>query len=244
MEDPLTPAQMPLIRPPILFAHRGARAHSPENTLPAFSTALEMGATGLESDVWITADGVAVLDHDGTLGRWGRRRIVDVARAELPPHIPTLEEFYALVGPEVPVSLDIKDPDAIGAVIDAASAAQALAALWAVHEDPDVLAGWRVRHPDLKLINSTHLGRMKSGPERAGSDLRAKGITGINLHGSEWTGGLTALFHRFGLITFGWDAQHEHQISRLLHIGIDGVFSDHVDRLVDAWETRSEATEA
>ncbi|MDQ1372669.1 MAG: glycerophosphoryl diester phosphodiesterase, partial [Actinomycetota bacterium] len=55
----------PLLRPPIGFAHRGARAHAPENTLEAFQLALKLGATGLESDVWLTHDGVPVLDHDG-----------------------------------------------------------------------------------------------------------------------------------------------------------------------------------
>ena len=62
-------------RPPIAFAHRGARAHAPENTLEAFGLALRLGATGLESDVWVTADGEVVLDHDGLVGRRvGRRR--------------------------------------------------------------------------------------------------------------------------------------------------------------------------
>ena len=62
--------------PPIAFAHRGARAHAPENTLGAFTLALRLGATGLESDVWLTADGEAVLDHDGLAGgRLRRRRI-------------------------------------------------------------------------------------------------------------------------------------------------------------------------
>ena len=36
----------------------------PENTIEAFELALRLGASGLESDVWITADGVAVLDAD------------------------------------------------------------------------------------------------------------------------------------------------------------------------------------
>ena len=51
-----------LIDEPIAFAHRGARAHAPENTLEAFALGLRLGATGLESDVWLTADGIAVLD--------------------------------------------------------------------------------------------------------------------------------------------------------------------------------------
>lgn len=49
------------------FAHRGARAYAPENTLEAFALALKLGADGLESDVWLTADGVPVLDHDGSV---------------------------------------------------------------------------------------------------------------------------------------------------------------------------------
>ena len=74
-----------IIAPPYAFAHRGARAHAPENTLEAFTLALRLGATGLESDVWITADGEAVLDHDGIAGgRVRRRAISQVARADLP----------------------------------------------------------------------------------------------------------------------------------------------------------------
>ncbi|HKY78076.1 MAG TPA: glycerophosphodiester phosphodiesterase family protein, partial [Acidimicrobiia bacterium] len=43
----------PLLVPPIGFAHRGARAQAPENTLEAFALALRLGATGLESDAWV-----------------------------------------------------------------------------------------------------------------------------------------------------------------------------------------------
>src|SRR5687768_14179847 len=86
------PTRVPAtLQPPHAFAHRGARAHAPENTLDAFTLALRLGATGLESDVWLTADGEAVLDHDGLVGgRVRRRRIAGARRAELPAHIPTL----------------------------------------------------------------------------------------------------------------------------------------------------------
>ncbi len=75
---------------------------------------------------------------------------------------------------------------------------------------------------------------MRQGPERRAAQLAEAGIDAVNLHYTDWTGGLTALFHRFGRYTFGWDAQHERIIRDLVRMGIDGVFSDHVDRLVDA----------
>lgn len=50
-----------------LQAHRGGRGLLPESTLAAFENALRLGVTTLETDVAITADGVAVLSHDPRL---------------------------------------------------------------------------------------------------------------------------------------------------------------------------------
>ena len=109
---------------PIGFAHRGARALALDNTLDAFRLAVEMGATGLESDVWVSNDGHAVLDHDGIVGGWLRRRpIGTVLRHRLPEHVPSLDELYVTCGTDRPVSLDVKDPAALGAVLAAADAA-------------------------------------------------------------------------------------------------------------------------
>jgi glycerophosphoryl diester phosphodiesterase len=47
--------------------HRGTRGHLPENTLPAFSRAIEMGVDTLELDVGVTRDGVVVIHHDRRL---------------------------------------------------------------------------------------------------------------------------------------------------------------------------------
>src|SRR5262249_25025255 len=49
---------------PVLYAHRGASAELPEDTLPAFLRALEAGATALETDAHLTRDGHVVLSHD------------------------------------------------------------------------------------------------------------------------------------------------------------------------------------
>ena len=221
---------------PILFAHRGARAHANENTVPAFELGLQMGATGLESDAWLTEDGVAVLDHDG---RWRsglrRRSIASCSRAELPAHIPTLADLYATCGADFHLSLDVKDKAAFDTIIEVARAAgrDALTRLWLCHSNLDTLVGWRARCADVRLVNSTRLQHLPRGPERRAAELAASGIDAINLHHSDWSGGLTTLFHRFERLTFAWDAQHERVLRGLLRMGIDGIYSDWVDRMVE-----------
>ena len=54
---------------PIIFAHRGASAHAPENTLAAFELALTQGADGIELDVKLSADGHVIVIHDATVDR-------------------------------------------------------------------------------------------------------------------------------------------------------------------------------
>jgi glycerophosphoryl diester phosphodiesterase len=231
------PTRVPaVVQPPHLFAHRGARAHAPENTLEAFTLALRLGATGVESDVWITADGEPVLDHDGVVGRVRRRPVRGVERAGLPPHVPTLADLYATCGTDYQVSLDVKDPAAADRVVEVERRAgdQAVANLWLCYPRWEQLVEWRPRYPDVHLVDSTRLDRIREGPERRAATLAARGIDAVNLHHLDWTGGLTTLFHRFGVLAFGWDAQLPRVIAELIDLGIDAVFSDHVDRLVDA----------
>lgn len=224
-------------RPPIGFAHRGARAHAPENTLEAFTLAVRLGATGLESDVWRTSDGEAVLDHDGVVRTGLRKRpIADMTRAELPPHIPTLAELYEAVGTGLPLSLDVKDPAVVDAVLATARGAggDAVGNLYLCTPSFEEAATWRGLDDDIKLVDSTRLRRIKEGPERRAAALADAGIDVVNMHVDDWTGGLTTLFHRFGRRAFGWDAQYRRQLDALLRTGVDAVYSDHVDRMMDA----------
>lgn len=95
------------------YAHRGASGYCPENTMAAFRYAVELGATGIETDVQMTADGELVLIHDESLLRTtGVNKLVkDVTLAELKTYdagswyssefsdekIPTLDELMELV---------------------------------------------------------------------------------------------------------------------------------------------------
>jgi glycerophosphoryl diester phosphodiesterase len=224
----------PLRGPAVLFAHRGARAHAPENTLEAFTLGLRLGATGLESDVWITADGVAVLDHDGVVGGTFRRKpIAAVPHADLPAHIPTLAQLYETCGHDYELSLDVKDATAVAEVLRVAREAGASDRLWLCHPDLGVLEDCVELRGSAKLVHSTRLAALARGAEQHAATLRERGIDAVNLHHSEWTAGQVTLYHRFARLTLGWDAQHLRNIEALLQMGIDGVFSDHVDRMVD-----------
>jgi glycerophosphoryl diester phosphodiesterase len=58
-----------------LQGHRGARGLKPENTLPSFEVALDIGVTSIETDVHLTRDNVPVLFHDAVVTEWLCKRI-------------------------------------------------------------------------------------------------------------------------------------------------------------------------
>jgi glycerophosphoryl diester phosphodiesterase len=203
--------------------------------MEAFELALRLGATGLESDVWMTSDGVAVLDHDGVVGRRPLRRpISEVASGDLPQHIPTLREFYELVGSSVDFSLDIKDPNAAAEVVACARDVGAEDRLWLCHPDRQLVCSWRELSPSVHLVESTRAAKFEGSAELHIARSAEIGIEVVNLHHSDWSGGTIAMVHRFGLLAFGWDAQFDRTLDGLLESGIDGVYSDHVDTMMTA----------
>jgi glycerophosphoryl diester phosphodiesterase len=221
---------------PIGFAHRGARAERRENTIDAFARALELGANGLESDAWVTADGTVVLDHDGVVGPIWRRRAISVqARSGLPGHIPSLQEMYDRCGVDFELSLDLKDLAALEPVIAVAAAAGAVEHLWLCYHDWTGMAGEReALTAGAHLVESTSVSRIPEGLPARARVLSDAGITAVNLHRSEWDPERVAAVHGPGLSAFGWDAQSSRQLRHLLGLGLDGVYSDHVDRMVAA----------
>ncbi len=224
--------------PPLAFAHRGARSLAPENTIEAFALAVQLGATGLETDAWVTADGVVVLVHDANLRTGLRRRPISrVAAADLPASVPTMDQLYEEVGVDIDISVDVKDPVAAAAVVTAArrrGGDAALRRLWLCSPDWRQVSSWRQLSPVVRLVDSTRLRRVKEGVEKRASLLAAAGVDALNMHHTDWSPGFTTLVHRFGLHAFAWDCQFERVVAKALAAGIDGVYSDNVEEMVAA----------
>lgn len=221
---------------PITFAHRGARADAPENTLAAFSLALRLGARGLETDVWRTRDGQLVLVHDGHHGpRDTRRPVHELRRAELPADVPSLAELYAACGTAFELSVDVKDAALLDAVVAEADRAGAAERLWVCQRAPLVL-DWRSRvGPDVRVVADTRRSDLRADPggtAALAARLAAAGVDVLNLRWWGWTAARVRAVHDAGLLAFGWQAHGLTRLRRLRDLGVDGLYSDHVRRLV------------
>ena len=108
----------------LIWAHRGASAYAPENSLFAFEKAAELGADGVELDVQLTKDNVLVVTHDEKINRVTDREgfVKDYTYEELldmnfnagkkkfgKVKIPTLKEVYELLKPSnLTINVEIK----------------------------------------------------------------------------------------------------------------------------------------
>ncbi|CAH1224106.1 Glycerophosphodiester phosphodiesterase [Paenibacillus allorhizoplanae] len=109
----------------LVIAHRGAKGEAPENTLGAFRLGIEQGCDAIELDVHLSKDGEIIVIHDFTIDRTTDRKGVvhEMTLSELKQadagrwfssqyegeRIPTLEEVFDLVPPEVMINVEIKD---------------------------------------------------------------------------------------------------------------------------------------
>lgn len=109
---------------PLVWAHRGASGYCPENTLPAFSRAVELGADSVELDVQLTRDGELVVCHDERVNRTssGSGWIKDMTLEELKAldfscgqeafagvRIPTMRQvFDLLAATNLTVNIELK----------------------------------------------------------------------------------------------------------------------------------------
>ncbi len=101
---------------PVIFAHRGASAHAPENTLAAFLLAYKEKADAIELDVKLSADGIPVVIHDPTVERTtrGKGAVADLSLSALKKldagggqKIPTLEEVFEAVGGKMLINIEL-----------------------------------------------------------------------------------------------------------------------------------------
>ena len=231
---------------PQLIAHRGVPRELPENTLPGFARAVELGAEGIELDVHATADGVVVVHHDPIPRATSQdpaltgRPIASLTHRELQgfrvegvAEIPTLAAVLDLVGKRATVYVEIKGQNierAVLRVLDQSTAS------CAVHSF-DHLAVRRVG----ELRASTPTGALVTRrPLDAGALLRELGARDL---WPEWPlidEALVTQVHGAGGRVIAWTVNDRGQATRLAALGVDGVCTDLVIDIASALRARSD----
>lgn len=103
------------------IGHRGAKGHSPENTLASFEKAIALGVDMIELDVWLSSDKIPMVIHDETIDRTTSKMglVTDYNAKEL-QHlgIPTLRDVFELVDNRCEINVEIKTFSATQAVLN------------------------------------------------------------------------------------------------------------------------------
>lgn len=232
-----------------IWAHRGASGYAPENTLEAFSKAVEMKADGVELDVQLTEDGQLVVIHDELINRVsdGKGRVVDHTLEELRRYnfnrsypncrwadIPTLREVLDLLkNTPLTVNIELKT----GLVFYNGIEAKVLKA---VRDD-----GMEER---VVYSSFNHYSVMKIKelePEAKVGFLDMDGILDVAGYGKKY--GVYALhpwiYHmqypgymdaarENGLAVHVWTVNMEYEMENMMDMGVDAIITNYPDRAV------------
>lgn len=232
--------------PPTLFAHRGASAHAPENTLAAFTLALRQRADAIELDAKLTADGHVVVIHDQTVNRTtpGNGWIKDMPLAALREldagsHfdaafkgelIPTLEEVFTVVGGKIFINVELTNyaspldslPEKAAALVKRHNLAQRV-----LFSSFNPIALRRVH----RLLPEAPLGLLCfSG--RKGRRMRGRlgrlfvPYQALHPELRDATPSLIEQAHRRGHRVHIYTVNHPEDMRRLFAMGVDGIFTD------------------
>ncbi|MBS0209019.1 MAG: hypothetical protein JSS27_08710 [Planctomycetes bacterium] len=229
---------------PLLIAHRGNSCAAPENTLPAFLSAVELGVDLVEFDVQAASDGTPIVIHDDTVARttdakalWGndRLKVADLNVAELHSldagawfharfantRLSTLDEAIAALVPQTCLMIERKSgtPEQIVGVLNRRQAGDYVTVQ---AFDWEFLAACHALSPNLQL------GALGEGELTNALCQRAVqiGAAIVGWEAPRLTPASIALAHSMKLKVWAWTVDDPDLATRLLAAGIDGLITN------------------
>jgi glycerophosphoryl diester phosphodiesterase len=247
------------MKTPWVIAHRGASGHAPENTMTAFRTAVELGASFIETDLHVTRDGAFVAIHDDTVDRTtnGSGEVADFTLEELRradagmwfdrdflgERVPGLPEIlhFADVN-DVIFYLELKYPAVAGmdhALAAALTKANATARTIVISFDPATLAPLRRIDPAIMvglLVEDENPNCIQQALDLGARQICPK----FSLVNSK----LIDEAHRADVQVVTWTVNSAEQMRLMIATGVDGIMTDFPDRLRAVIEDASVKKEA
>lgn len=206
-----------------VWAHRGASADSPENSLAAFAGAVVQGADAVELDVHLSADKVVVVIHDQTVDKTtsGSGRVDEFTAQQLAElGVPSLAEVFALLDPHgIEVNVELKGGVGLEEAVAAVVAEKGMAdRVWISAFDPARLG--RMRDSGLRLALLCE--------DLADPLAQARELGAAALHPpfAETSASLVAAAHAAGMRVHPWTLNDPAQWSAAVELGVDAVITD------------------
>jgi len=236
---------------PIAFAHRGGAGVHPENTERAFRHAVELGFTHLETDVHVTADGVAIAFHDESLDRvtdregtiaelpWSEVRRARVSGTD---EIMRLDDLLAAF-PDTRINLDPKHDAAVEPLAAALRATDAVERVCVCSFDdertervrsivgPELCVGAGPRTITALVLRSLRLPVRVPAVHVAQVPLKHGRVPIVRR-------GFVNAAHRLGIQVHVWTIDERAEMERLLDLGVDGLMTDRPETLRDVFAER------
>jgi glycerophosphoryl diester phosphodiesterase len=236
-----------------IFAHRGASAYAPENTLAAFELAADMGAHGIEFDVQRTRDGRLIIHHDRTLGRTeaASGRLSDWAFADLRAldvgswfgsdfagaRMPTPEEVVESVGDRLLLNFElVNDSLALSGMapmlVDLFRRMNLFDRALISSFNPREL--WQIKKLEPRIAIGALWGSFEPWLLRAGWWRRLLNPDALHPEHVLITANMVQVAHARGQRVHAWTVNDEATARRLCALGVDMLIGDHPDRLLAA----------
>jgi glycerophosphoryl diester phosphodiesterase len=221
----------------LCIGHRGAKGHLPENTLPSFEHAINVGCDWVELDVY-SAGGELLVIHDKSVERTtnGTGLVSELSFDELRAldaggghQIPTLQEVINLVDRRCRINVELKGPATAAPVCDLLN--------------KYCLAEWT--HRDFLLSSYNHKELSQTDPAYPRGALFAKllpdmwdraerlGAWSVNFDKRDVNLSLVEEAHSRGYKVLVYTVNSNAGILKMINYGVDGLFSDYPDRVVE-----------
>lgn len=202
-----------------IIAHRGANREAPENTIPAFERAIEIGVHGIELDVHVTRDNVPVVHHDPVLPDGGRIERMESADLKRRTDAPRLSEVLDLVNGRCHLYVEIKTPTA---AIPSVELLKELTGWTSIHSFdhrialvsrsllPDMITGILLVSRLVDLVHAFHSAK----------------ATDVWQHADYIDTDLIVEAHSAGARVIAWTVNDVSRARELKAIGVDGICTD------------------
>ncbi|MEK3793585.1 glycerophosphodiester phosphodiesterase [Paenibacillus sp. FSL R7-0204] len=243
------------------IAHRGASGYAPENTIPAFELAREMGADSIELDIHLTKDLIPVVIHDETVNRTtsGKGFVKNMSLEQIRQldagswfnqdypmfardlytglTVPTLEEVFETFGKDINYMIEIKEPASelgIEAILNETILKYDLAKRVSVHSfSAASLRKLHAINPDIPLYQLVWNDYAATRVTQSYLDTVKTYAVGISPNFQGISAAYVAQVKRAGLKIIPYTVNYQLNMDKAYSWGVDGVHTNYPDRFLE-----------